>query len=63
VVYNKVELEKGQKIPKIRVKEINYFDGCPIMSMREDIVGSAALTYGDLKCGMYVNAVIEEVNA
>jgi hypothetical protein len=40
VLYNKVELEKGQKIDKVRVKEINYFDGCPIVTMREDIVGT-----------------------
>jgi len=46
----------------VRVKEINYFDGCPILSMREDIVGSAALTYDQLRCGMYLNAVIDEVN-
>jgi ribosomal protein S1 len=61
--YNRVELTKGQKIDKVRVKEINYFDGCPILSMREDIVGSAALTYDQLKCGIYLNAVIDEVNA
>ena len=61
--YNKVELEKGQKLDKVRVKEINFFDGCPIMSMRDDIVGSAALTYADLKCGIYINAIIDEVNA
>lgn len=61
--WEKVELEKGQKIEKIRVKEINYFDGCPILSMREDIVGTIALNYDQLTCGMYLNATIEEVNA
>jgi hypothetical protein len=45
VQYNKIELEKGKKVEKVRVKEINYFDGVPILSMREDILGSAALTY------------------
>ena len=47
---------------KIRVKEINYFDGCPILSMKDDVVNSAALSYKSLQCGMYVNVVIEEVN-
>jgi ribosomal protein S1 len=60
--YSRVELEKGQKVDRVRVKEINYFDGCPILSMREDIVGSAALTYDSLRCGMYLNTMIEEVN-
>lgn len=45
VQYNKIELEKGKKVEKVRVKEINYFDGVPILSMRDDILGSAALTY------------------
>lgn len=58
----KVELEKGQKIDKIRVKEINYFDGCPILSMKDDIVNSSVLNYDSLKCGMFVSATIEEVN-
>ena len=58
----RVELEKGQVIQKIRVKEINYFDGCPILSMRDDIVATVALTYESLKCGQYLTATIEEVN-
>jgi ribosomal protein S1 len=58
----KVELEKGQKIDKVKVKEINYFDGCPILSMREDIVGTSVLNYDQITCGMYLNPVIEEVN-
>ena len=62
VTYKKVELEKGQKLEKVRVKEINYFDGCPILSMREDIVGTMALNYDQITCGMYINATIDEVN-
>ena len=61
--FKKVELEKGQKIDKVRVKEINYFDGCPILSMREDVVGTMALNYDQITCGMYVNATIDEVNS
>lgn len=43
--YTQVELEKGQKVQKVRVKEINYFDGLPILSMRDDIVQTEALNY------------------
>lgn len=39
------ELEAGAIIEKIRVKELNYFDGLPILSMREDVLNSAALDY------------------
>jgi hypothetical protein len=63
VQYTRVELEKGQNVMKIRVKEINYFDGCPILSMREDIVGTVALNYDSLKVGDYLTAKIEEVNS
>lgn len=49
--YERVELEKGQKIDRIRVKEINYFDGCPILSMRDDIIATVALNYDQITCG------------
>jgi hypothetical protein len=58
IIMKKVELEKGQKIDKVKVKEINYFDGCPILSMREDIVGTSVLNYDQITCGMYLNPVI-----
>lgn len=57
-----VELTKGMKLDKVRVKEINYFDGCPILSMRDDVVNTNAINYGSLECGAYVKAVVEEVN-
>lgn len=44
------------------MKELNYFDGIPILSMREDIISSAALTYDQLEVGMILNATIDEVN-
>ena len=51
VKYEKAELEKGQKVERVRVKEINYFDGCPILSMKEEIIGTAALNYDQISCG------------
>lgn len=47
---------------KLRVKEINYFDGVPILSMKEDIINSSALTYDDIKCGDFISAVVTDIN-
>lgn len=46
----------------MRVKELNYFDAKPILSMREDIVNSSALNYQGIEVGMFVTGKIEEVN-
>ncbi len=48
-------------LDKVRVKEINYFDGKPILSMREDVVNTSALNYKTLQVGMFVQGTIEEV--
>jgi hypothetical protein len=56
------ELEVGKNIDKIRVKEINYFDAKPILSMREDILNSSALDYNLLEPGMFVTGKIEEIH-
>lgn len=61
-LFIQVELEKGQKIEKVIVKEINYFDGVPILSMKEDIVGTVALNYDSLVCGQVLAGIIDEVN-
>lgn len=44
------------------MKEFNYFDGVPILSMKEEILNSSTLTYDDIKCGDFINAVVTEVN-
>lgn len=31
--------------------------------MREDIIGTSVLNYDQITCGMYLNPIIEEVNA
>lgn len=56
------ELTEGQKLEKVRVKEINYFDGCPILSMKEDIVNASALNYDNIKCGDFIATIIQDVN-
>jgi len=32
-------------IDVVRVKEINFFDGLPILTMREDLVSSTVMNY------------------
>ena len=44
------------------MKEINYFDAVPYLTMRKETVGSAALDYASLEVGQFVNATIESVN-
>ena len=56
------DLEVGQKLEKLKVKEINYFDGVPILSMREDVLNAASLNYHNIKCGDFINTTITEVN-
>jgi hypothetical protein len=46
-----VELEAGSTLDKVRVKEINFFDAVPYLTMRKETVGSAALDYNSLEVG------------
>jgi hypothetical protein len=56
------DLTVGSVIEKVRVKEINFFDGVPLLSMKAEIVASPALDYNSLEIGQFVNATIESVN-
>ena len=47
----RIELKEGQILEKVRIKEINYFDGLPILSMREDIINTNSLTYDSIEIG------------
>jgi len=38
-------LKIGQILPKLRVKELNFFDGMPIVSMRKDLLEGGAIDY------------------
>lgn len=55
-------LNVGEVIDKIRVKELNYFDGLPVLTMRGTIVGSSALDYASLQVGGFVKATIDSIN-
>jgi ribosomal protein S1 len=44
------------------VKEINYFDGVPIVSLREEVVNTSALNYENIRCGDFISGVITLVD-
>ena len=56
------ELKLGQTVDKVRVKAVNYFDGVVQLTMRNQILNSAALDYSQLTVGQFVNATIDSVN-
>lgn len=56
-------LQVGQTIPNVRVKEFNFFDGRPILSMKEDVLSASALDYDSLKVGDTTYATIDSVNS
>ena len=56
-------LDVGQVLPEVRVKEFNFFDGMPILSMLTSIVKSSSLDYKTLAVGQCLTGVIESVHA
>lgn len=55
-------LQVGQTLPNVRVKEFNYFDGRPILSMKEEVLNASALDYDSLKVGDVTYATIDSIN-
>ena len=56
------ELTVGQVVDKVRVKELNYFDGVALLSMKSQIVNTIAMDYASIEVGQFVNANIDSVN-
>lgn len=56
------ELTIGQTLDKVRVKELNFFDGTAHLTMRSQILNSPALDYSSIEIGQFVNATILSVN-
>lgn len=48
-------------MPIVRVKEYNYFDKVPILSMLPSVVQSESLSYRTLTVGAFHTATIESV--
>jgi len=46
----------------VKIKEINYFDGVPVLSSRDSVLVSSSLNYNMIKPGEFFNAKIEKVN-
>ena len=56
-------LEVGKQLEQVKIKEINFFDGMPIVSLKKSIFDSEQLNYAMIQVGQYVKAKIEKVNA
>ena len=56
-------LSVGQVILQVRIKEHNYFDGKPILSMKEEVLTASVLDYDSVNVGDITYATIESVNA
>ena len=52
----------GQTLETVKVKEINYLDRTPIVSIRPSLLGTDALNYSTIEAGQYFSAMIEKVN-
>jgi len=55
-------LPVGHAFQSVKVKEINYFDGVPILSSRDSVLTAKSLNYDMIKAGDFFDAKIEKVN-
>ena len=46
---------------QVKVKEINYFDSKPILSMRQSLLKTDTLSFDTVKVGQFFQAVIEKI--
>ena len=56
------QFEEGQVIPEVRVKEINWFDGLPVVTIRQGLLGAECLNYHQITIGQYVKAKVVKVD-
>lgn len=66
-VFEKQKLEEalldvGQTLKQVRVKEVNYFDGLSVVSMRDDVLKAEAFDYTQVAVGQYLNAKIKKIS-
>lgn len=54
--------EVGHVFQSVKIKEINYFDGVPVLSTRDSVLASSSLNYSMIKAGEFFTAKIEKVN-
>lgn len=56
------EWKVGDKLEQVKVKEINYFDMTPLLSIKKEVLGSENISYQHVKVGAYVEGTVEKVN-
>ena len=47
------EMTVGQVLDQVKVKEINYFDSKPILSIRQSLLKAEAISFDTVKCGQF----------
>jgi len=50
-------------LDSVKIKEINYFDGCPVLSLKDAVLKGDSLNYSMITAGQYFTAKIEKVNS
>jgi ribosomal protein S1 len=56
------ELKVGQALDRVKVKELNYFDGCPILSLKDSLLGQQVLNYHQIKAGQFLKAKVAKAH-
>lgn len=54
--------EVGHELSSVRVKEINFFDRVPILSIKDELLKQDHMNYHMIKAGAFLDAKIEKVN-
>jgi thiol-disulfide isomerase/thioredoxin len=52
----------GDKLPEVKVKEINFFDLMPVLSYKDTVVKEENLNYHMIAPGAYLEVAIEKIN-
>lgn len=56
------DLKIGEQLKSVKIKEINWFDCMPIVSIREELIKTSQLSYNDIQVGQYLTAKIKKVD-
>ena len=55
------KLLKNDILPKVIVKEYNFFDDKPILSAKKESIGGDFLTWKSMKVGNFVRGTVKEI--
>ena len=55
-------LQEGQVLKAVRVKEINWFDARPVVTLRDSLLAAGSLNYHQIEVGQFLKATISKVD-